>query len=241
MFNGKYTTLNRVLENIERDNGYENQIQREDVKEWAVRAMNLIGVDIPYETVIYVDLFKDYRLVLPQDLTDIIGIRDNVTKIALVASTDLYLSSLPDQDRQITGVSGPSFQNTTVPSYKIVNGYVFFNFKEGEVEMAYKRYMLDENGCLMIPDVDRYLMGIEAYLTYKIDHKLARRGELDWGVAQRSEQEWLWYVNSAANKLLTPNYDEAEVMNRRAQSMRNPMGSHSRGFGTLNYPTIKRF
>ena len=241
MFNGKYTTLNRVIENVERDNGYENQIYREDVKEWAVRAMNLIGVNLPYETVIYTDSFTDYRLVLPNDLVDIEGVRDNVTKIQLVASTDLYITALNEQAQQLTMVSGKTSQETTIPAYKLVNGYMFFNFKEGEVEVAYKRYMLDENGCLMIPDVDRYLLGIESYLTYKIDHKLARRGELDWGIARASEQEWLWYVNSAANKLITPGYDEAEVLSRRAQSMRSPTGAHSRGFGTLNYPTIKRF
>jgi len=241
MFNGKYTNLNRVLENIERDNGYDNQIYREDSKEWAIRAMNLIGITIPYETVVYTDSFTNYRLVLPNDVYEIIGIRDDLTKASLVSSTDLYISNLSEEEVKPRLTSGNTAKETRVPAYKIMNGYIFFNFKEGTVEVVYKRYILDENDCLMIPDVDRYLMAIEAYISYKIDHRLARRGELDWRIAQQSEQEWLWYVNSAANKLITPDYDVAENLSRRHQSMRAAVDSHSRGFGALNSPTIKRF
>ena len=99
--------------------------------------------------------------------------------------------------------------------------------------------MVDSSGCLLIPDVDRYLMAVEAYIVYKVDSKLYRRGQITRDIKSESERNWLWYVNSAANKMITPDYDTAENLSRRAQSMRAAVDSYSRGFGTLNYPTIK--
>ena len=78
----------------------------------------------------------------------------------------------------------------------------------------------------MVPDVDRYLMAIESYIIYKIDHKLWRRGKLSKAVRDISEQEWLWYVNSAQTKMITPDYDMAESMKNQLQKIVPDITAH---------------
>jgi hypothetical protein len=242
MFNGKYTTLKRVLENISRDYGYEEQLYIDDAREWAVRAMNLIGVNIADEHVVETFDVQDFKLELPENVKEILGIRSHESKLSLTVSTDLYTISLTDEDPQkINAYKAGNVDTVTLPTYKIVNGYLFFNFREGKIDILYTKYMTDENGCIMIPDEDRYLMAIEAYIVFKIDSKLYRRGLIPRDVKIESEQNWLWYVNSAANKMIMPNYDSAENLSRRAQSMRAARDSQSSGFAALGSPTIKKF
>ena len=93
----------------------------------------------------------------------------------------------------------------------------------------------------MIPDEERYLMAIEAYIIYKIDSKLYRRGVIAKHLRDESEQNWLWYVNSAFSKIVTPGYDGAESWKNQIQKMRADKAAHQYGYRYLKRPTVKKF
>ena len=251
MFNGKYVSINRVVENILRDTEYYNEMYISDAIEWAARAMDLIGVYTPFTTTIDTVEITNYRAALPAGLINLIAVRDHKTRHTYIASTDEYLMQLYNETQDATQDSHDpvSAVNETkagvkpaiMPAYKVVNGYIFCNIKSGYVDVKYTKYPTDENGCLIIPAEERYLMGIEAYIIHKIDKKLYRRGLISRNIMQESEQDWLWYVNSAASKLVTPNYDEAETLKNAFLKLRTDSNAHDYGFSEMNKPTVNNF
>jgi len=252
MFNGQYKSINTVIENILRDTDYYNEINQSDVTEWAIRAMELIGAPLVYDEEIETITITNYRATLPDNIRELKGVRDHLSHQTLVATNDEYIMWLYNQavDDGSGSCDAPETLNDEIKmgdkplklfAYRLVNGYIFTNAKEGCIDIKYTKYPLDENGCLLIPDVDRYMLAIEAYIIYKLDKKLARRGVISRHIAQESEQEWLWYVASAHSKIVTPNYDEAEGLKNQIRKMRTDTNAHDYGFKYLNLPTRKTF
>lgn len=252
MFNGQYKSINTVIENLLRDEEYYSEINQADATEWAVRAMELIGAPLVYEAVIAIVTFSDYRATLPTDVRHIIGVRDHTSRHTLIASDDEYLMALyneqqsgyPDDDDSPIISSGElrlRDKGDYLFSYRIQNGYLFLNAKEGVIDIKYERFLTDDDGCIMIPDVDRYMMAVEAYIKYRIDHRLWRKGAVSKAVRDMSEQDWLWYVNSAFTKMVTPNYDEAESLKNQIQKIVVDKNAHDYGFANMNLPTRKTF
>jgi len=251
MFNGKYKSISTVIENILRDTDYYNEINKEDITEWAVRAMELIGAPLVYTQTITTVGVVNYRAELPTNLREIIAVRDHLSRHTLIEATDSYLMSLYDQSiNNETEFDDPVIREDNLLmgekparmfSYQIKNGYLFLNVKEGAIDIAYSYYPLDSNGCLLIPDVDRYMIAVESYIVYKIDSKLYRRGIISKTIKDESEQNWLFYVNSAFTKIVTPNYDEAEALKNQIVKIRTDSNAHDYGFESLGVPTVKKF
>ena len=236
-FNGKYVSVKTVIENVLRDTDYYNEISYHDVIEWTARAIDLIGVQLAYDEKFTVLSVVDYRATLPVDLMELLAVRDNVTKAPFIASTDEFAGNYAtnDEDTYASDDNRPLFG-----SYRVTSGYLFTNYEQGDIEIKYLAYRLCDDSYPMIPDVTRYLMGIEAYLTFKIDNKLWRRGKISKAIRDVSEQEWLWYVNSAFTKMVTPDYDKAESLKNQWLKIRGDEAAHDYSFGGLNLPTVKR-
>jgi hypothetical protein len=238
MFSGKYKSISTVVENILRDTDYYNEINLSDAVEWAARAMELIGAPL-VDTIVPTTLtIADFRATLPDAVKSVVAIRDNETKVSLIHSNDSFITNRYEEIQD-----GDEVDEIILPqyAYNIVNGYIFFNKKDGDVDILYTTFPTDDNGCLLIPDVDRYMMAVEAYIIYKIDNKMYRRGILARNIRDESEQNWLWYVNSAFTKLATPNYDEAESLKNQMLKIRTDQSAHEYGFEYLNTPTVKNF
>jgi len=238
MFSGKYKSINTVVENILRDTDYYNEINLSDVTEWAARAMELIGAPL-VDTIVPTTLtIANFRATLPDAVKEVKAVRDSDTLVSMIISDDQFITN---RYEELAAGEDVDELALTQYSYKVVNGYMFFNKKEGDVDIIYTTFPMDDNGCLLIPDVDRYMMAIEAYIIFKIDNKLYRRGVISKNIRDESEQNWLWYVNSAFTKLTVPNYDEAESLKNQLTKMRSDSSAHQYGFEYLNNPTIKNF
>ena len=243
MFNGKYKSINTVIENILRDTDYYNDMNQGDATEWAIRAMELIGAPMVHEEKISTVPVVNYRAELPVGLRDIVAVRDNKSHQTLVATNDEFILNYhdtvadPKEEDQLLMEDKP----VRMFAYRAVNGYLFLNAKEGNIDIKHTVFPTDDSGCLLIPDVDRYMMAVEAYIIHKIDSKLARRGVISRSIAEESKQEWLWYVSSAHSKIATPNYDEAESMKNQINKIRSDSNAHDYGFEHLNTPTVKKF
>jgi len=85
------------------------------------------------------------------------------------------------------------------------------------------------------------MIAVEMYISFKMDHKLWRRGVISKAARDISEQDWLWYVQSAHSKIVVPNYDEAESLKNQIQKMRVDKNAHDYGFTYLKIPTVKNF
>ncbi len=254
MFNGQYKSIQTVIENVLRDNDYYNDMDQNDATEWAVRAMELIGAPLVYnEAVSPAVEIVNYRAALPANIRSLIAIRDHKSRNTYIGSTDEfimkhneYAENPPDPndpESPVVPEENPKAyeKGRFMPSYKVVNGYVFLNVKSGKIDIKYESFPVDDNGCLMIPDEDRYMLAVESYIKFKMDHKLWRRGVISKVARDMSEQDWLWYVSSAFNKIVVPGYDQAEALKNQIQKMRIDKNAHDYGFAYQNLPTVKTF
>ena len=249
MFNGKYRPIDSVIENILRDTDYYNEIHKGDAVEWAIRAMQLIGAPLVYDRRIAILPIENWRVGLPNDLVTLLAVRDKDTKQTFIESTDLFIEYNTEHSEGEEYVQSPldpkgararDKGSVFIPAYKVASGCIYTNVEEGEVEILYETFPSDENGCIIIPDEERYLMAIEAYIIFKIDNKLYRRGLLPKQIRDASEQDWLWYVESAHSKLVTPSYDQAESLKNQIQKIRQDKNAHDYGFKYLKRPTVKK-
>lgn len=251
MFNGQYKSINTVIERILQDTDYYNEINKDDIVEWAIRAMELIGAPLAQEEAIDVVEVANYRATIPSYVREILAVRDHYSRHTLIQATgDFTMYNYTDATNPDTEFDDPivpednrkmKHKPLIIPAYIVKSGYLFLNVKDGAIDIKYAKIPLDDNGDLLIPDVERYLQAVQAYITYKMDKKLARRGVLSSRIADESEREWLWYVNSAFTKLVTPNSDGAESLKNQIVKMRTDKNAHDYGFEHLNKPTVKKF
>ena len=255
MFNGEYRSISTIIENVLRDTDYYNEVDQNDITEWAVRAMELIGAPLVYIEDIVTKDVVNYRAELPDNVREIIGVRDHYSRNTLTSSTDSWVIGKYDSTQE--DISIPSDCDTPLPfpgenrkmrdkgiaglfSYKVVNGWIFLDVKDGCIDILYTKFPTDVDGCLMIPDVDRYMLGVESYIIHKIDNKLFRKGIISEKIRNQSEQDWLWYVGSAHSKIVTPNYDEAESLKNQLKKIRTDGNAHDYGFEHMNLPTERK-
>lgn len=197
----KYVSVNRVLEEVYQNEGYAHELDWSDAISWAGKALALIAAPSIYVSKITgQDILTphitcvDYRGELPIDFAELIkdGVRDSVSK-------------------QIYTYSGNVNKNYGSPTYVIKDRTIDISEETAILELVYTAFMIDENGFPMIPDVERVINAVGAYITFRVDHKLWRKNKLDVQVYRDSEREWLWYIGSAQNALRIINAERRRV------------------------------
>jgi hypothetical protein len=107
-------------------------------------------------------------------------------------------------------------------------------FKEGQVEMAYWAVPTAENGLPLIPADTRYQEACKNYLAHRISLKLSIQGRLPGQIAEKLEQEWLFYCASANIKARIPSIDQMEALKNQWLRTIPNIEEHRSGFRSLN-------
>lgn len=131
----------------------------------------------------------------------------------------------------ITDTSNIAYRNDA--TYSLNDNYVFTNFQTGYVFLAYRAFPVDKDGFPLIPDDQRFIEGVKAFICTKIDYILWRSGELEKVHFDYSEKEWLWYVGSAGNSARMPNYDGMQAIMNQIKLIPNKY-AHDQFFRTLS-------
>lgn len=116
--------------------------------------------------------------------------------------------SLPET---ITDTSNNTVVNNYT-TYTVNDNFIFTNFQNGYVFLAYRALPVDKDGMPTIPDNRRYKEGVKSYLRYKIDYILFRTGQIGRDIYEISEKEWYWYCGSAGNAARYPNKDNMQAL-----------------------------
>ena len=293
--NGKYISLNAIMEQVYADNGYQFELPWIDCMQWTEEALNLIGHPRQYIRKVTghkenPDLdIKDYKAQLPCDFYqleqiavngmpaeysgdtfhhllggDCCGIEGYTTLAAdvtdhnwgtLVKTTEMDGTARYEQrDEQemsnlnLNSSGVMSFDMTTSVdntlnrpiTFDINNNHLTLSEKEGRVCMAYLAIPTDNEGLPLIPEDTSYQLAIKKYLTMKIDYIAWRRGELQQGVFQHSEQEWSWYVGQAGNKAKMPSIDQLEAIKNQTMRLLPKVNQHETFFRSLGKPEIRK-
>lgn len=197
----KYVSSNVIIEEVFQNEGYAHELDWGDVISWIGKALGLINAPALYLTKITgTDLLTphivctNYRGNLPIDFVEVIpeGVRDSTTK-------------------QIYTYSGNVNPNYGSPTYVIKDRIIDISEETATLELAYTAFMIDENGFPMIPDVERVIEAVRAFVTFRADHRLWRKEKISERIYRDSEKEWLWYVGSAQNALRIMNPERRKM------------------------------
>lgn len=233
MLNHKYTTIERVLENVIRDTGFTDEVDLVEAIEWAYRAMEFIGAPQVYIEKVTDGNYElnhpkpivveNYKAELPCDIYQIIQVRDYCNRNSLREGTTnfIYSQNLPE----VTGG-----QDNT---YRINNGWIFTNFQEGTLEIAYYAFPTDDKGYPAIPDDERYLKAIESYIIERIARRLWLQDKMSTEKYKSLEQDWLFYVKSAKSRAQMPNIDGMETFKNQVLRLISHSDRHRNQFTQL--------
>jgi hypothetical protein len=125
-----------------------------------------------------------------------------------------------------------SYQDMT---YKVNDNYIFTNFDQGRVLLSYLAYPVDKEGYPLLPDNIKFKQAIQAYIRFKMDYRMWRKGEVLKEVFEYSEREWLWYCGAATTAGLMPSLDRMESWKNLMTSIIPRYTAHGRFFENLGY------
>lgn len=211
---GKYISIYSIIERVYMDNGY-NDVPLQDSVVWAAQAMDKIGVRMAYEKAPDQILkVENGRGEFPCDLHRLVSMRLWPSLAPLLENRGKFSgkqapSSDPDYKSKnySTTLSGNTYERD--------GDYFYTPFDEGEVQISYYRFPVDENGFPKIPEDEKYAGAIAAYIQLKLDFRAFRKNEISGDMYMISKRDWAFKAGQAKQKALA--YDNVDSL----QSFRN--------------------
>ena len=141
------------------------------------------------------------------------------------------------------GATPDSYRSGGINKYKISNGIMYTNFREGYVEMTYLALPVDEFGMPMVPDDERFIQAVKWYLISRLDYKRWRmsRNAMDERIFASSERESLWYIQSARGRHKVPSIDMMEGIKNMLLRSIVKINEHKTGFKNTNITEQRNF
>lgn len=171
--------------------------------------LELVGVPgLKQDKLVHLQI-ENCRAPLPEDFVERISVRviDSSGKIVSTHDTNDFAEfndELGEQDKM-----------DTIFTHRITPNYIYMDFKQGEIELLYKAYYMDENGWLMIPRNESLVLAIINYVRARHFESLADQNANFERAYQRAEQQYNWYVAQATNSLLNLDPVEAQALGER--------------------------
>jgi len=224
----EFVSLEPIIESIYRNEGYAHELDWGDAISWAGEALGLIAAPSLYidkitgNSLITPNItIADYRGALPVDFVSILpgGVRSATNKEVYEEATDTFFKAPNTTDEAPHNKTGRRV-------HQIKNGFIYIEEETGSLELAYKAFMIDDRGFPMIPDLERVQQCIRAYITFRNDHRLWRKNQLDRVTYEESKQEKDWYMGSAQNALKIMSPEKREIWTRQWTRMIQPIASH---------------
>lgn len=181
-------------------------VRKSDIINHVKTVIELVGVPGLKEKKLINLQILDYRAELPTDFLSRDSVRVAVgnAKIALTHTTDTYGNFNKELD-------STNFIDT-VFTHKIVNQFIYTDFKEGIIELVYNAYLTDENGWPLIPKNESLYLAIENYIKARHYGILADQNAQFERAYQRAEQQYCWYLAQATTSLSLPDPVEARAL-----------------------------
>lgn len=216
----KYTSIKTIVDGLYRDLGIQEQVNFFDVVEWCGEALEAIGVHGQYQHITSCIDICNYRAPLPCNFHKLLQIEykgyplriapstfNNVIPTTRPDSTDLTINGMPQEFPQLIAPVPSNVQEFT---YTINDNFIYTNFEEGTINMAYVGIPVDEDNLPLIPDNYYFIKAIKAYVTYMLDYQKWRTNQISKDVYMDSKSKWDWYCGGAKGAGLMPNIDKAE-------------------------------
>lgn len=206
MLNGRYVSLETIVERVHRDYGFTLDTDFGDIAEWVGSVIDLINAPMQYLERItdghdrpYIEIVNG-RGLLPCDLIRVVQTR-TCEGVPMRYSTDSF-------HKRMHSAQCPDLICSSDLTYKLNDNYIFTNFSTGKIEMAYMAFPTDDRGYPTVPDDEKFKQAATAYVAERIAFKLYLRDKIDERKYERVNKERLWYIAAAQTKTLIPDRDK---------------------------------
>jgi len=240
MLNQGTINYRAVIEKMQRDTGF-TQFYEDECKEWLWEVMSLIGLNSLLVNTQTDIIIEDYRGLLPNNVETILAVKDQVTGVAIIKDLGVFSKQLrtvdtnnitrvisdgvsytsvdgtiiPELSHTMVDIIRPAAPNYGSPRYKIQGQYIYIDgINNGTITIAYTAFPIEDTAPV-IPNDAKILEMCSWYIATKIAMRLLIRGEIQSGIMDKIEQQYLFYVKSARLKALTPDYAMMESMKMR--------------------------
>ncbi len=235
MMNNNFIKIDRVLEKVYRDYGFDN-LDWIHCIEWIGECLDFIGAPKTYvekatdsnEKLGHPNCIKivDNRGVLPCDMYSLIQAfrLQNGNWLPMRVSTDTsHISYHCNKSVDVT--------RDSELTYKLNNNHIFTSFDTGEVIMVYLANPTDEDGFPMIPNNIKFISACAAYIADKLSLKWQIQGKaLNPRVINRIEQDVSWYISAADSSARIPTIDDMESWKNNWLKLIPNINSHNTAF-----------
>lgn len=232
MENNKYITVKELLGELV-DHPMLKDLTLERVVTYAVEFCRKWGANLLFEEKTVTLKADDYRVILPCDFYELVGVRDHDSQINYRYSTDVF-HYMPDEilRTQYTLV------NHEMLTYKLNGNVLFLSTKDNEVDVVYQAIASDNDGFPLIYDDATYIQALKDYIKLQRFTILYDLDKIKSDKLQNAQQQ---YAFSA--KVLRSHF--AMISPDKAQSMANILNNmiihrgHYRGYKHIgeNNPT----
>lgn len=205
MING-FVSSKVILSRLYKELGPTVELSESDCIEWMADAMAMIGSYYQYTE--FTDMLEldNGRVRLPNNFYRMIDLTYNGS--ALSWSSNSFVNDYYCDDCELP------ISCCTEYNFYINDSYIITNIKtespENKLCVRYLGVAIDTDGYPMVPDDIYFFKACVAYITYLLDYREWRKGNIPDKVQQKSEREWLFYVNAARGSANMPGIAQLE-------------------------------
>ncbi|MBQ9391938.1 MAG: hypothetical protein IJU02_07085 [Lachnospiraceae bacterium] len=196
------------------------------VVDYIVDFISVVGTPIAFEDKTAIIDIKKCRGLLPCDFYDITQVRlagthsnsyDNNTAAFRYTTDSFHMSENKPRSSDFT--------------YKIQGNVIFTSpLEEGQIEIAYKAVITDEDGYPALPDNNMYLRAVEAYIKKQWFTIQFDSGKITPQVMQKVDQDYAWAVGQAQSSLKMPSIDQMQSITNMWNTLIPRHNHHRSGF-----------
>lgn len=227
-----YISLKTVIAKLYRTLGINEEIPEINIVEWASEALDLIGAFGQYEIITDCIELNSGKAKLPCSFYKLQGV--NFKGHPLHWATQSNANNYQCSDCQIPVCQSGGCDYT----FYLNDSYIITNIglsddTDQNICLTYLSIPVDENGWPLIPSDIYYQKAIESFIIHMLDYQEFRKGKITDKVFEKSESNWLFYVNSARASALMPNIAQLERLKNVWRKLLPNTNSYNRGFTDL--------
>lgn len=238
-----YISIREVLDNI-LDHPLLKNVSFERAVNHAVHFIRIVGCPRIFREEVATVPIKDYRGCLPCDLESIIQVRLKGSRKGprgvFRYTTDSFHMATQTPEAQ----AEPHHPHHRPPlhfedlTYRVQGNVIFTSIREGEIEVAYTSFAVDEDGYPLIPDNSKFIRALELYIKKQAFTVLFDLQKLPQAIYQNVCQEYSWAVGQAQSELVKPSVDQMQALTNSLNTLIVRATEHSMGF--INNGTQER-
>lgn len=224
-----FKSIKTLIAKLYRDLNINTELPEDSIVEWVAEALNIIGAFGQYNSISDCLELNAGKSKLPCNFYKLVDITYN--NKPLYWSSNSVATNYGCSNCQIPICNDNKCEYT----FYLNNSYIITNIENPTTGLCivYLGMPVDDEGYPLIPDDPMYDKALAAYITYMLDYQDWRRGKIVDKVYQKSEFDWLFYVNSARGAANMPNTAMLEGLKNIMVRLMPRTSEYKKGFKNL--------